>query len=153
MESVPQFSALAILAAAISVSDMRTMRIPDVLTAVFALLGAALCLAAGPEVLLGRVITASAVFLVLFLLDLAFRKCAGRTGLGFGDVKLLAACSLWLAPHAMPWLILLASLGGLGWIALCHAVQRGWNAGRQLPFAPFIMASLLVLVSNAGAAS
>jgi prepilin peptidase CpaA len=101
------------------VTDVRTRRIPNVLT-----FGAALAavlfhvgvsgLAGLQTALLGWVV-GLVMFLPFFLLR----------GMGAGDVKLLAALGAWLGPGDAFWLAIYASLAG-GVMGLAVALARGY---------------------------
>ena len=67
-----------------------------------------------PEVMFAdRVIAASAGFLCLEALRLAYEKYRQQEGLGAGDPKLFGALGLWLGWEALPITLLLASVIGL----------------------------------------
>ena len=100
------------------VTDVRSRKIPNVLT-----FGAAACgmlfhlLAGGPSGLAlaaGGWLIGIALFLPFFLLR----------GMGAGDVKLLAALGAWLGPLQIVWLALFASIAG-GVMALLVALAKG----------------------------
>ena len=56
----------------------------------------------------------------------------GRDGIGFGDVKLAAACGLLLGASGFAWALLAASLAGLGLAAIAALRERRWP--ERLPF-------------------
>lgn len=56
---------------------------------------------------------AVAGYLSLWLLYWAFRLSTGREGLGYGDLKLLAALGAWCGWQALPSIVLLAALSGI----------------------------------------
>ena len=99
------------------VTDVRTRRIPNVLT--FGAAGAALVFRTIIEGWHGAALagagwlTGLAVFLPFFLLR----------GMGAGDVKLLAALGAWLGPLDAIWLAIYASLAG-GVLALIVAARH-----------------------------
>jgi prepilin peptidase CpaA len=116
-------AALAVALAACG-TDLRTRRIPNVLT-----LGAAggACvyhLAVGGWGGLGGALAGWGVGLVMFLPLFALR------GMGGGDVKLLAALGAWLGPGQTVWLGLFTALAG-GPLAVIVALSRGY-LGRAL---------------------
>ena len=107
------------LAFAASVTDLRSGRIPNVLT-----FGGALAaiifhgLSGGSAELLmacGGWIVGLAIFFPPFALG----------GLGAGDVKLLAALGAWLGPTDAVWLALYSGVAG-GVLALSVALARGY---------------------------
>lgn len=91
----------------IAVVDIRRRIVPNKLVAVVAALGIALRLLAGGNLIWLSVITAVGVFLVLGF--------AARGGMiGGGDVKLISAATLLVAPLQVPNLLLaIAIVGGL----------------------------------------
>lgn len=98
----------------IAILDARHHWLPDRLTLLLAITGLTLggMLAGVP--IADRVIGAAAGFASLALIAWAYRGARGITGLGGGDPKLLAAIGLWTGWQALPAILLLASLAGLG---------------------------------------
>ena len=117
--TVPMWVSLGVAIAA-CVTDLRSRRVPNVLT-----LGAAL-VAFGYH---GAVAGPSGVFfaargwwlgLLLFLPLFALR------GIGGGDVKLLAALGAWLGPSLVLWVAAYGAIAG-GVFALVVSAMRGYT--------------------------
>ena len=124
-----------------AVIDLKTQRLPDRLTAVIAVLAAGLAYEAAPW----RLAIGAGLGLALALALQAVRVLRARAGrdpgVGLGDLKLIAAVSLWLGAAA-PWMLALAA--GLGLVAA--AIVRPQN--RRLAFGPAIaVATWIVGVS------
>jgi prepilin signal peptidase PulO-like enzyme (type II secretory pathway) len=60
-----------------------------------------------------------------------YRRHSGKDGLGWGDVKLVAALGLWMGTELALSVALAAALA-LGWTAAARP------ANRRLPFGPFL---------------
>lgn len=113
-----QFAALAIALAA-SVSDLRTRRIPNLLTFGAALIGFGYFAATAGLSGLGFSVAGWGVGGLMFLPLFVLR------GLGGGDVKLMAALGAWVGPGAAVWLALYTAIAG-GVLALGVALFRGY---------------------------
>lgn len=105
-----------------AILDARFHWLPDRLTAAIAIIG----LAAGGLLsgvpIVHRLVGGAAGFGALAMLAAAYRRVRGREGLGAGDSKLLGAIGLWTGWAALPAILLIASLVGLGFAA---AERRG----------------------------
>jgi prepilin peptidase CpaA len=101
--------------------DLRSRRIPNILTMTAALAGltfrAALGGLPGAGSSLAGCLVGGALFFPLFALG----------GLGAGDVKLVAAVGAWLGPLDAMWACLFAAMAG-GAMALVVALVRGYAA-------------------------
>ncbi len=138
----PQPSALEALALGLpliwlSVVDLDRFEIPDL--ASMAVLFGGLTFSAGP--LWAVALEIVAVGLVMWLFAALAENWLGKTALGLGDVKLLAAGVAWVGALGITTVILLASVAGIGFIVMM------WSAGRRrfdaaLPFGPFIAMGL-----------
>jgi prepilin peptidase CpaA len=115
---LPRVIALLIALSA-CVTDVRSRRIPNVLTFGSAAAALAFGLASGGFQGLGWAAAGWAVGAVLFFPLFALG------GLGAGDVKLLAALGAWLGPGLAVWVALLAALAG-GPLAVAVALSRGY---------------------------
>jgi prepilin peptidase CpaA len=115
------------------VSDVRTRRIPNVLTFGAALAGLLFQIVTGG---VNGALASSSGWLVGVLLFLPFFLLGGMGG---GDVKLLAALGAWLGPVETLWLALYATLAG-GVLAVLVSLSRGYlgtalrNIGAMLAF-------------------
>ena len=119
--------------------DLRTFRLPDVITLPLILLGllfnglSSESLISFQDSLIGAILG----YACLWLLNLLYRIVKKQDGIGMGDAKLLAALGAWLGWFALPSILLIASLtgliGGLIWLQ--------WNKQNHrsaFPFGPFL---------------
>ncbi|MET0258537.1 MAG: prepilin peptidase [Methylobacterium sp.] len=136
------------LLAVVTVVDARSGRIPDAANAAIVLLGAMRGWLEAPAVLAGRLLDAAIVAALLALLRLAYHRRRGHHGLGLGDVKFLAAATIWTGLAALPALVLAASLAALARMAWARwqggAGTVGWRT--RLRFGPYLAAALLVVL-------
>jgi prepilin peptidase CpaA len=118
--SITIFTAVALMTGLVAcVTDIRSRRIPNLLTFGAALGAVAVHVAAsgwsGLATSAGGWLAGVALFLPFFLLG----------GMGGGDVKLLAALGAWLGPRDAFWLAIYASMAG-GVMAVAVAASRGY---------------------------
>ena len=121
---------IGVYLAAIAAIDLKTLRIPDYLSLPLVAAGLAMAAAGPRDILANHLIGAGAGFLLLAVFGEIFYRLRGREGLGLGDAKLFAAAGAWLGWQSLPYVMVLASIGGLCW-ALIQA--RG-----QIAFGPWI---------------
>ncbi len=125
----PLYGVLGALSLAILRIDSRRFLIPDVL--VLGLVAAGLLRIA---VFAGAVVPPLATACGALVLLTLFRQAAalwlGKPGLGAGDVKLIAAAALWLAPAQMPSYLFAAALSGL--VEALVTGQRRLAFGRHM---------------------
>ena len=120
--------------------DAGHFRLPDVLTLPLIVAGLVATWLSEPWMLAGHAAGAIAGYLLFRLLAAAFRRWRGHDGLGLGDAKLLAAGGAWVGLGALPMVISIAALAGIGWIAL----RRG-DRHRAIPFGPFLALGIWLL--------
>ena len=119
--------------------DLRTFRLPDVIT--IPLLIAGLCFNflatpafTGPiSALLGAIFG----FTLLWVGNFFYRKTRKQDGIGMGDAKLLATLGAWLGWQTLPTILFIAALSGL----LGGALWLYWNKQnyqKAFPFGPFL---------------
>lgn len=130
----------------ISLADLRSFRIPDVLS--LPLIAAGLVVAWFKQDLDGHqtdlsdhLIGASSAFLLFAVLgEIVFRR-TGREALGLGDAKLFGAAGAWLGWQALPLVLLIASLGGLFFALIFRRSSRG----SAIPFGPWIALGIIMV--------
>jgi leader peptidase (prepilin peptidase)/N-methyltransferase len=123
----------------LSLIDIRTHRLPDILTLPLAAVG--LPLPFWTETALPfelRLIGLGVGFAALWAIATLFRRLRGYDGLGLGDAKLLGAAGAWLGPYALAPLMLIATCVAL--IAIGGAALLGHkvSARTAIPFGPFL---------------
>jgi leader peptidase (prepilin peptidase)/N-methyltransferase len=135
----PVLAACAVAATLVALAaiDWDTLLLPDSLTLplLWAGLGAA---ALGWGVSLhSAVIGAIAGYGVLWVVATLFERLTGKTGMGAGDFKLLAALGAWLGWQALLPVLLLASVSGAV-VGLAMQRRGTLREGRYVPFGPFL---------------
>ena len=86
-------------------------------------------------------------FMLFWLIDLTHKLITHRNGLGFGDVKLMAALGVWVGITGVPLIMLIASLTAVGYaIVTNHRSHSKTFLHRKLPFGPFLLTGGLVCV-------
>lgn len=132
-------AALILVLLYLSYIDLRSFRLPDVITLPLILVG--LCFNGFSPL---RFVTiedalwgAFLGYLVLWFLNALYRFIKKQDGIGMGDAKLLAALGAWLGWAVLPSLLLIASFAGIigGFIYLQWKRQNPRNA---FPFGPFL---------------
>lgn len=121
--------------AALSWIDLRTMRLPDVLT--LPLIGAGIVqfwYFTGS--VWAAIIGALAGYLFFFAVEKGYRALRGSDGLGRGDAKLLAAGGAWCGWIGLPWIVLIASSSGLLFAGALMLARR--KPSGLMPFGPFL---------------
>lgn len=132
----------------LSAIDLEHRLLPDAITFPGIILGLILALFLPHLTFLQAVLGALLGGGLFYLTGLVYEKLTGTTGMGGGDVKLLAMIGAFLGVQSLPYIIFLsAALGtvaGLGQ-ALIH---RAWRAGQwrtvRIPFGPFLAAAALL---------
>ncbi len=133
---------LGMVLVAAAVADAVSRRLPDPLSMVAAMLGAALALQRGPAALLAGLVAAVTTGGLLLVLRWIFAARTADPKMGLGDVKLAMALALWTGAGT-PWVFVIAGLTGLvqlrmsktadGRIAFGPALAlAGWSVGLAL---------------------
>jgi len=123
---------------ALALYDWHHFRLPNLLTATF-FLSAALFVFVSPGLNITPHIVGAVIGLVFFpILNLFYKRLRGHDGIGMGDAKLLACIGLWLGWQSLPHVLLVASLTGLTYAAVCWASQITISKTTKLPFGTFL---------------
>ena len=131
---------------ALSLIDIRTHRLPDILTLPLAAVG--LSLPFWTETGLPfelRLIGLAVGFVSLWAVAALFRRLRGYDGLGLGDAKLLGAAGAWLGPYALAPLMLIATCVALIAIGGAALVGHKMSARTAIPFGPFLCLGFFTL--------
>ena len=132
-------AALILVLLYLSYIDLRSFRLPNVITLPLILIGlcfngfSPLRFVNVEDALWGALLG----YVVLWSLNALYRLIKKQDGIGMGDAKLLAALGAWLGWTALPSLLLIASFTGIigGLIYLQWKQQNTRNA---FPFGPFL---------------
>jgi len=131
---------------ALCLTDARCYLLPDKLTLPLVWLGLISHCDAPATVLRNAVYGAVLGYLVMRAIYWASKKLIGREGLGYGDIKLMAALGAWLGWTSLPLVATLAS--ALGMIIFSARYIMTNNSG-ALPFGPSLAISgLLIYISQ-----
>ncbi len=122
----------------LSVVDIATFRLPDMLTLPLALLGVVFAGLLGWDDPVSRIIAGVVAFAALAAIGWLYERVRGRTGLGLGDAKLLAASATWLGLDGLPAVVLWACGLALAWVAVSWLRGRSFALGTALAFGPFL---------------
>jgi leader peptidase (prepilin peptidase) / N-methyltransferase len=143
--SVP-ISILGAIMLAITIIDVRSFRIPDVLSYPATLAGLVVThwLLPGmlPDHLMATLIAGGGLWFMRFV----YWRVRGVEGIGFGDVKLLATAGAWVGPEGAIPVLFLASVTALMVIAgLCVVSGRKFAASSRVPFGAFLAPAIWIV--------
>lgn len=139
------FAVLAGLLVALSIIDLKTFRLPNVLT--FTLIGTGLIAAwiqygGIPDGIWGgftdRVLGAVIGYFVFVVVEKGFKHITKKDGLGRGDAKLLAGGGAWCGWMALPFIVLVGSCMGL-----VAALFPSFKKQGRIPFGPFLALGII----------
>ena len=121
--------------------DWRTTLLPDRLTCPLLWGGLLFNLFFLPQALPDAVLGAALGYGTFACFYWVYRCLRGHEGMGYGDVKLLAALGAWHGWHAISVIILIASLSGLIVAGILSFMSSKHNKKTPLPFGPFLVAA------------
>ena len=141
-------SALFVILLMIVIIDAKQLRIPNALNFSLFVSGLAYAHLNDSLSLIYQIVFAAAVFVLLTIVRHGYFIVRNRSGLGFGDVKMLAAASVWIDPFQFPMLMLLASGSALIYFSISYFFSsKNISRNDRLPFGPFIAIALTILVA------
>lgn len=135
---------LVVLLGLAAATDLRTMRIPNVLNAIIVASGLAATWLLQRD-MLAALIGAAAGYVALFALNWLYRAARGRDGIGLGDAKLLAGAGAWLGWFGLPFVVLIGSALGIAFVAVLRLGGRTIDKQDALAFGPFLCAGILIV--------
>jgi len=132
-------SLLILILLYLSYIDLRSFRLPDIVTLPLILTGIVFNLLSpvGFTDTSNAVIGAVLGYGSLWLLNHLYRLTKKQDGIGMGDAKLLAALGAWLGWAALPSMLLIASISGLIG-GLIYLRWRKKSTHHAFPFGPFL---------------
>ncbi len=121
---------------ALSLIDLKSMRLPDGGTLPLILAGLALSAIGETGPLWLHLLGAALGYAALAGLGAVYERLRGEPGLGLGDAKLLAAAGAWVGVQALPSVMLIACVCALAMAAVLARRDRelGWRSA--IPFGP-----------------
>ena len=132
-------AALILVLVYLSYIDLRSFRLPNVITLPLIVLG--LCFNGFSQLRFVNIENALWGALlgygVLWILNTFYRFIKKQDGIGMGDAKLLAALGAWLGWAVLPNLLLIASIAGIIG-GLIYLQWRRQNTRSAFPFGPFL---------------
>ncbi len=123
---------------ALAVSDIHHFRLPDYLTLPLVPVGLIASLFLDRADFQGHLLGCLGGFIAFLAIAEGYRWLRRRDGLGFGDIKLIAALGAWLGWQGLPSAVLVAALSGLLVVIVQAAAGRGASFDRPLPFGAFL---------------
>lgn len=139
------YGALCLLCCAVALIDLRHGIIPDGLNLAIAALGLAnVVITEGTTAAFSALGIAVLVGVLFFLLQRLYFVLRNVDGLGLGDVKFLAAATIWVGALGVPTLLLIAALAALGVAAGLQLAGHAMKRQTSIPFGPFLALGLLV---------
>ena len=130
---------------ALSWIDAEHMRLPDALTLPLLAAGIAAQTMLASERFIESVLGAVIGYLGFRAIALTYRLCRGREGLGGGDAKLLSVAGAWVGWMALPDVVLLAAMFGLGLAATLRMRGRAIDRVAIIPFGPCLALALWIV--------
>lgn len=79
----------------------------------------------------------------LLLIAYSYERLTGRTGMGGGDIKLLAMIGAWLGWRSLPLVVLTASLTGV-LTGIAFILASGQGLRTRIPFGPFLSLGAII---------
>ncbi len=119
-----------------STIDSLWLFIPDRANLALLVSGIAATYTLTPDLLTGNIVAAIGVFISLALLSKAYVFIRKRTGLGLGDIKLVAASVPWVGTSGVSSVLFIGSLIGITLLLASTTKGKQLHFGTKLPFGP-----------------
>lgn len=138
-------SYLVVLLAAVCAIDARYGIIPDSMVVALAVGGALQAYLFGPEDFWWRGPEAALVFAAASLFRAGYRWLRGHDGLGFGDVKFVAAGTLWIGAEGIPGLLLIAVASAAASLMILRSEGHDLHGKQAISFGPHLAIGLWLI--------
>jgi len=117
--------------------DLEGHRIPNITVILIALAGVVLVLVTNPEALSQRLVDTAIVLIVMYTISAVAKYISKNQAIGFGDVKLLSAATVWLGMQGIYAATISAFAAGLLFVLVgVLAGKRKFN--QPIALGPFI---------------
>ncbi|WP_167561194.1 A24 family peptidase [Bradyrhizobium sp. AS23.2] len=133
---------LVTLLVAICAIDARFGIIPDTLVGAMAICGIAAVWLLDPNEIMFRLAEVVIVAIAIAAFRSIYRWGRGYDGLGFGDVKFLAAATFWIGLRSLPALLLIAVISALASALLLKSERYEVDGRHAIPFGPHLAVGL-----------
>lgn len=128
---------------ALAAIDLQTNTLPNSLTLPFIVLGLIASLAGLTIPINDALIGMALGYLSFYLLSLLYQIMTRRIGVGFGDLKLVAALGAWMGWQPLPHIVLFASIAA-AMTGVLLIVFKKRKINQYLPFGPFLALSAII---------
>ena len=128
-----------------SFADWFTLEIPDTASLSVAAMGVLYALFSDLGTIWIQLVAGVLTFVAFWALGEVYFRIKAHEGFGIGDAKLIAASVTLLGPQNLPFLLLLASVGGIIAILLQNDQKSQKSLERVIPFGPFIAYATFVV--------
>ncbi len=135
-------TALVAVLAAVCAIDARFGIIPDKLVGAMAACGLAAVWLLDPNEMMNRLAEVGIVAMAIAAFRSIYRWIRGYDGLGFGDVKFLAAATFWIGLRSLPALLLIAVVSALASAFLLKSAREEVDGRHAIPFGPHLAVGL-----------
>ena len=144
------FTAMATLAAltiTAAIVDLRRMYIPDLVNLAILVGGGIASVTLSVVEPLSALTGAVFGGALLWAVRLGFRHYRGYDGLGFGDVKFVAAASAWTGLEGVSPALVIACLVALACVSARRIATSDFDPTRPMPFAPALGAGFFAVAA------
>ena len=124
--------------------DHKHQIIPNALSLALAVVGLGFQVSNHPQNVISILLQATIIFIFFATFRSLYSFIRKRQGLGFGDVKLLGAATLWIGALAVPQLMLIATTTGLLYIITRVHFGKTTTKITKIAFGPHICLGLIV---------
>lgn len=125
--------------------DIKTYRLPNVLTYPLVVIGLIASFKLPHITPKSALIGAVTGYLAFVIIERIFKQLYKKDGLGRGDAKLLAVGGAWCGWFGLPYIILIASLCGLIFASLPSQKQSIKKGNGHIPFGPFLALGIALI--------
>lgn len=141
------FVFLCSVAGMIAWTDYRKMIIPDWINLLTASSGIFVSVVLLRAPLLQVALGSLVVLFLGWLIARVYKGLRGHHALGMGDIKFLGAAAAWTGLVGMPWLLMIASFGGLTHIFVKGLLGHTTDRMTRIPFGPYLASGLILVWS------